>query len=563
MADTSSFDTASQVLNAFIHRKKTRDNTIALQAQRLVNIFRQLSVFKPEFVAEYNKMLLASSDEVRMMMKDIVGGPTVRQYLDYLQAKSENSEEDDFENTEDIQPVNSNTGYLPSPEEDRPFINGFSDSVSSETITDLTQSNLLMQALSAFQEANQKQLEALTETLKEFKKQLSNNTALSKKSETPAITQNDLLQYQLKQQELFEQLIRNQSESLATIVSQLKQQTPRSAGYSASLSQATSEMGQDVADKAEEMILPSEEVSTEKRSSGEEVSMSEKTESSEEKNVSTEMMPAMQEAEIMVTDQAEMLSEVVSSKEEDMSNTSEYISEQISNSSQANELTAFDEKDDFSSDPITIGGAFAKEGTLSEQIKPTDETASVRTEIVQQADSDNVSEVIPQGQGDETALSMLPEELEQIETIESDISLHVPEMPVFSNTEKAEKSVISESSIAFRPVTDESEDHHSEEVSVTEVAIDEKDSLKSDIPPFPQMPPMPNITLPPKGGLPPIPMKGIPTPVSPQSDWGRALLNKGKIPFPMPKSSVSTPAKSQAEKPEQNDIEILSDIELS
>ena len=230
MADTP-IDSANQLLNAFVHRKKTHDNTTAIAAQRLVNLFRQLSVFKPEFVAEYNRMLLNASDEVRMMMKDIVGGPTVRQYLDFLQAKTEHISEDEESEYSDMKSeLNNNTGYLPDPEEDMPFafrpMQAGSAQSTPEIVADFSQSDALMQILNGYQEANRKQTEALTDALKELKNQLkkNGNTSLSSAGDVKeSIAVQDLIQFQETQQAAFEQFIRAQTEIISTLTDKLTQ----------------------------------------------------------------------------------------------------------------------------------------------------------------------------------------------------------------------------------------------------------------------------------------------------------------------------------------------------
>ena len=230
MADTP-IDSANQLLNAFVHRKKAHDNTTAIEAQRLVNLFRQLSVFKPEFVAEYNRMLLNASDEVRMMMKDIVGGPTVRQYLDFLQAKTEHiSEDEESEYSEIKSELNNNTGYLPDPDEDMPFafrpMQAGSAQSTPEIVADFSQSDALMQILNGYQEANRKQTEALTDALKELKNQLkkNGNTSLSSAGDVKeSVAVQDLIQFQETQQAAFEQFIRAQTEIISTLTDKLTQ----------------------------------------------------------------------------------------------------------------------------------------------------------------------------------------------------------------------------------------------------------------------------------------------------------------------------------------------------
>lgn len=216
MSDTQ-LDSANQVLNAFMHRKKTHDNTIALNAQKLVNLFRQLSVLRSDFVSEYNQMLLESPDEVRMMMKDIVGGPTVRQYLDYLQQKSGQSSEENGNETENTT-VNINSGYLPNPDDDMPFV--FGQSTPDTTVShglDKGYIDALAQTLSAFQENNRQQMDILTQALKEMKNQIQNDGKNKSKSDKNTVSVQDLAQIQSAQQTAFEQMLRSQNEALSLL----------------------------------------------------------------------------------------------------------------------------------------------------------------------------------------------------------------------------------------------------------------------------------------------------------------------------------------------------------
>ncbi len=229
MSGTTS-DTASQILNAFVHRKKTRENNIALDAQRLVNLFRQLSVFKPEFVSEYNQLLLNSSDDVRVMMKDIVGGPTVRQYFDYLQTRLGYADDADENSTNEThQQLNANTGYLPNPDDDTPVYFNQNDK-SGESIIEISHSNALAETLQIFQENNRKQLETLTEALTALKNQLGQPS--SKNVRTNELSVNDLIQFQAKQQQAFEQMFQMQNNTLSALTKQLSQslQTQHNSG---------------------------------------------------------------------------------------------------------------------------------------------------------------------------------------------------------------------------------------------------------------------------------------------------------------------------------------------
>lgn len=149
-------NTEIDILQSFVKKKNTQDNKIALEAQKLVNLYRNLSVFRPSFINEFNQMLLSCSKEVQMMMSSIVGGPTVRQYLEYLQLELNQTHTDE-------QPEKTKTvkGYLPSPEEDITW------NESQETI-----SNSLTLAVQSLEESSKNQAILLEKTLKEFQQNL-------------------------------------------------------------------------------------------------------------------------------------------------------------------------------------------------------------------------------------------------------------------------------------------------------------------------------------------------------------------------------------------------------
>ena len=84
------------------------------EAQKLINLYRTMNEFGPDFVDQYNKMLLNSSDEVQMALKGLVAGAEVRQYLDYIKEQVGTDEKNKGKSAGSMQP----TGYLPSPEEE-------------------------------------------------------------------------------------------------------------------------------------------------------------------------------------------------------------------------------------------------------------------------------------------------------------------------------------------------------------------------------------------------------------------------------------------------------------
>ena len=227
---SESLDSANQILNAFVNRKVTLDNTSALNAQRLVNQFRQISAFKPEFVAEYNKLLLAASDEELMMMKDIVGGPTVRQYLEFLR-KTLNESVD--ENTNGEQQANSvitgNDGYLPSPDDELPiFAPIVRQSISNEgntTESSLGQMDLIAQTMKTMQESNQHQTTILNETLNTLKEQINKNVSgLKETANTSNISIQDFERWKISQEQFLQKIIKAQNDTFIQFAKTLSEQ---------------------------------------------------------------------------------------------------------------------------------------------------------------------------------------------------------------------------------------------------------------------------------------------------------------------------------------------------
>ncbi len=196
MDNPTPLDQDNQLLYAFLHRKKTRDNNAAMTAQRLVNLFRQIASFKPEFVHEYNQMLLNAGDEIQMMLQDIVGGPTVRQYLTYLQQAYGQASNEASGTMEKQSALSMNVGYLPSADEDTPFYKtalGFGEAAPKQstesivTIQDFTkwqksQETLIRKAMMAQNKAISKLALALSE---KKNKTPDNNTYVSPEPRQP------------------------------------------------------------------------------------------------------------------------------------------------------------------------------------------------------------------------------------------------------------------------------------------------------------------------------------------------------------------------------------------
>ena len=107
-------ETALQTkFQTFLKQRKTKTNVSTQEAQRLINLYRVLDDFGPDFVDEYNKMLKNSADEVQMALKALVGGQEVCQYLEFLEAEDQKEE-----STKNADGTNQQSGWLPSPDQE-------------------------------------------------------------------------------------------------------------------------------------------------------------------------------------------------------------------------------------------------------------------------------------------------------------------------------------------------------------------------------------------------------------------------------------------------------------
>lgn len=83
--------------------KEKNTETPDIVAQRLVNVYRQLSVLGEASVPAFNKMLMdAGTPEVLVAMKGIPGGDELREYVDFVQNQEQvRQEEEQKEQNED------------------------------------------------------------------------------------------------------------------------------------------------------------------------------------------------------------------------------------------------------------------------------------------------------------------------------------------------------------------------------------------------------------------------------------------------------------------------------
>ena len=103
------------LLESFKNRQSEKNTFASQEALRLVNLYRSLSFFNPEFVEKYNQMLLASSPDVRRLLHTFMGGEEVKDYLEFLQ---QNARLSDVTSEQKQNPENQVPGYLPQPGSD-------------------------------------------------------------------------------------------------------------------------------------------------------------------------------------------------------------------------------------------------------------------------------------------------------------------------------------------------------------------------------------------------------------------------------------------------------------
>lgn len=157
-----------EILSKFALKKREKEEVIATTAQRLVNQFRALSAFRDDYVITYNNELMTASDEVINFLPNIVGGPAVREYLDYLLAQKKHGKEFDQDNIDFS--ITNEEGYLPSPEGD--FITPVAGTVSNapvDTAFVQNQTQTLNKLVGEMQKANEAQTKALNESVQALK----------------------------------------------------------------------------------------------------------------------------------------------------------------------------------------------------------------------------------------------------------------------------------------------------------------------------------------------------------------------------------------------------------
>lgn len=117
----------------FLKRKQSSNEEAESTAQRLINIYRQLSALGPEANQQYNAMLLKDATlEVQIALKNIPGGEEIRDYLNFLKHQELSEEEESqalHEGNEALQIKNR----LPAAEEMSPLWETYGTTVRETT----------------------------------------------------------------------------------------------------------------------------------------------------------------------------------------------------------------------------------------------------------------------------------------------------------------------------------------------------------------------------------------------------------------------------------------------
>lgn len=166
-------ETDTSLISSFTRQRRAQGDDVLEQAQKLVNLYRCLSVLPKGFSQQLDEMLLAASPEVQTALSDIVGGSIVRQYLDYLKDKT--NPHTDHQTEQKPEASVYPTGYLPTPDADIPIS---SDAVAEKHTTGTEKTNvaalenLFKSFLVSHQEEMEKILNAQTRTLVQLMQRL-------------------------------------------------------------------------------------------------------------------------------------------------------------------------------------------------------------------------------------------------------------------------------------------------------------------------------------------------------------------------------------------------------
>ncbi len=225
------------VLDAFLKQRAKRQNNTVIEARRLVNLYRHLSLFGTDYLEKYNAMLMAATPEVQMALSDIIGGTIVRQYLEFLKGRAKQFNGDDIiseEEAKDAYQYRHEESYLPSPDELTPFV--FSGSTGGGAMSEIggvssdghtfatpTMDGAILSMQEAFfEKALSKQSVFLTEALEKIQQ-----SAMKQASENslPDTVLSELSSLQQAQKEALSDLLAKQNEQFVENLNHILKQT--------------------------------------------------------------------------------------------------------------------------------------------------------------------------------------------------------------------------------------------------------------------------------------------------------------------------------------------------
>ncbi len=219
-----------EILSKFALKKREKESSVTKTAQRLVNQFRALSAFRDDYVAEYNEELLNASEEIISYLPTIIGGPAVREYLDYLLAHKQQGKVFDQDNIDFS--ITKKQGYLPSPDEDEVTYTTPQGVVNSNISIDQTpliqQTKILSDTLTSLKNSLSEQSQELKSAIALMGEAINRPVQVSSEGGIPVQTQQSAEQttqsIQLQREMLetaFEKMVSMQSELFQKTIEEL------------------------------------------------------------------------------------------------------------------------------------------------------------------------------------------------------------------------------------------------------------------------------------------------------------------------------------------------------
>lgn len=217
----------NSVLEAFLNQRAKRQNSAIVEARKLVNLYRHLSLFGDDFLNQYNEMLMGATPEVQMVLPDIIGGTVVRQYLEFLKGHAKQNDADAIiseEDAVDAYQYRHTESYLPTPDEVPPFVMTMPSYQTAGAETGIDVSVLTAQ-MHAFERALEQQNTFLSQALTQIQQ---NTVSAHSVAEGQAV---DMSAFNLAQKEMLTELLMRQNEQMSaninTILSQTKEISDR------------------------------------------------------------------------------------------------------------------------------------------------------------------------------------------------------------------------------------------------------------------------------------------------------------------------------------------------